>query len=341
MVSATRTNEDSEVLLGMKRIWISSESLKNVVTDRKLLYDHAHDQRLPEQMRAVFQNAVDTWDNEKIPSVIRFFNAMPDVPARARQLMFSAEEYISMAQKELAESDMRIAMLEKASKDPRLKGSGELAIVSRLETALREKAEQELEATRRLIQIADEDIVMALVKYTAVNAKEEMRTMTAVRRDHEIQEPVLSTLRTIENNFVAAWSTVATGASTDSRFPRSCQAWMQQSATEAKQYRWDSGKPENLDKITIDFGSPETPQEMIENQKEAVKSLEDEALDPKTPKTKRGDIVMWIEGLKGRIFAEQAELEEATERIQQRETQAPSPQGALRKGEGEGSSWSK
>jgi hypothetical protein len=312
MAEATRTESERQVLEGMKRIWVTSEILKNVAADQRLLLDHARDQRVPLGMREVFQRGADRYETDTIPVLVRLFNEMPDVPARARELMFTADEYIARARQDLDDDARRIEMLETASKDPRLKRGGELAVVSRLETALREKGQAENEATQRMLKTANDELVRALVRFTEINARDEMRTMAAIRRDHGIQEPALGMLRGIENGFVLAWIGISRAASVDSRFPKDFQAFMQKSFQEAKQYVWDAGKQSELEKIAIDFGAPTTQQELIDNQRAAVSRLEAQVLDPKTKKETRAELMVWIEGLQNRILDQEIELSAVT-----------------------------
>ncbi len=308
VVGTIRTVEDREVLESVKELWMTGEMLKEATTDHKVLLDRSMEERLPEGLRSVFRKEAEKWDKEVIPSLVRRFEEMPGIHPKARGLMFSGAEYVSRARAELAATDLKIEMLERASKDPRTRKSGELAVVNMLEAALREKGETENEAFRRLRNAGGASLAMALVKYTVINAKDEMKTMTAVRRDLEALGPAARMLTEVEDAFVRVWESVSTGASRDPEFTKDFQVWLRQSADEAREYHRPKGGSHD-ETVIIALGNPTTPEEMIANQKEAVARLKEEVLDPQVGKERRQLLIMWIEGMENTISKQEDQLE--------------------------------
>ena len=147
--------------------------------------------------------------------------------------------------------------------------------------------------------------MMTLKRYLVTGVMAERKAVASVRWKMGDFPSAAEGLRTIENVYVQGAMLVSGGASRDKRFPPEFRREMQRMEAEAKEYRRNDpgvGSPR-----VEDLGASDSIDgiEKIRKEKEIIAKLENEALDPATPKEKRVLLMKWIMGLRERVAEEQ------------------------------------
>ncbi len=302
VVGATRENskERDQVIDGMKKIYNIKLAMELVLMEHYVLKETANNPIIPSDIRNTVQKYVDQWEKVNIPKVIENINNIPDLPAKSKEWMPTAQESATRISNAILEANTDLTKFEDLLKTPNLRGSGEVAIATYVVERTIQKRQAENAARSRLLQIAPQELKMAMIRATLAMNAEDRKVVVSLRRQEGNSPFVIDTLKGIEMDIVIAMLQTAQ-AGMHNQFPTEFRYKMQDKAREYSDLAKSLTPEEPKDKIMLDLGNPQTLEEEIEGFKRIVEKLKKEVVDPKASKEKKEFLIAYLINIEGEL----------------------------------------